>query len=40
MPIKAEQVLRLNEDKSFSYEESKRGFEFDPLAFDKEINKN
>lgn len=32
-PIKAEQVLRLNEDKSFSYEEAQRDFGFEPLAF-------
>ena len=32
-PIKAEQVLRLNENKSFSYEEAQTGFEFRPLSF-------
>jgi nucleoside-diphosphate-sugar epimerase len=34
-PIKAEQVLRLNEDKSFSYEEAKRDFGFSPLPFEE-----
>ena len=33
LPIKAEQVLRLNEDKSFSYEEAKRDFGFSPRSF-------
>jgi nucleoside-diphosphate-sugar epimerase len=33
LPIKAEQVLRLNEDKSFSYEEAKRDFGFNPRSF-------
>jgi nucleoside-diphosphate-sugar epimerase len=32
-PIKAEQVLRLNENKSFSYEEAERDLGFDPLSF-------
>jgi len=36
-PIKAEQVLRLNEDKSFSYEEAEREFGFSPLAFEEGI---
>jgi nucleoside-diphosphate-sugar epimerase len=36
-PIKAEQVLRLNEDKSFSYEEAQRDFGFSPLAFEEGI---
>jgi len=36
-PIKAEQVLRLNENKSFSYEEARRDFGFVPLAFEPGI---
>jgi uncharacterized protein YbjT (DUF2867 family) len=37
LPIKAEQVLRLNENKSFSYEDAQRDFGFNPLAFDEGI---
>lgn len=37
LPIKAEQVLRLNEDKSFSYEEAKRYFGFAPRSFEEGI---
>ena len=36
-PIKAEQVLRLNENKNFSYEEAARDFEFKPLPFEEGI---
>jgi nucleoside-diphosphate-sugar epimerase len=36
-PIKAEQVLRLNENKTFSYEEAQRDFGFRPLAFEEGI---
>ncbi len=36
-PIKAEQVLRLNENKNFSYEEAKRDFGFSPLSFEDGI---
>jgi nucleoside-diphosphate-sugar epimerase len=36
-PIKAEQVLRLNEDKEFRYEEARRDFEFAPLLFEEGI---
>jgi nucleoside-diphosphate-sugar epimerase len=36
-PIKAEQILRLNEDKSFSYEDAQRDFEFRPLTFEEGI---
>jgi nucleoside-diphosphate-sugar epimerase len=36
-PIKAEQVLRLNENKNFSYEEAQRDFGFSPLAFEEGI---
>ncbi len=37
LPIKAEQVLRLNEDKSFSYEGAKRDFGFTPRSFEEGI---
>lgn len=33
LPIKAEQVLRLNEDKAFPYEEAQREFGFSPRSF-------
>jgi len=33
-PIKAEQVLRLNENKDFSYAEAKRDFGFSPRSFE------
>jgi nucleoside-diphosphate-sugar epimerase len=36
-PIKAEQVLRLNENKDFSYTEADRDFEFNPLSFEEGI---
>lgn len=36
-PIKAEQVLRLNENKDFSYAEAKKDFGFTPLAFEEGI---
>jgi nucleoside-diphosphate-sugar epimerase len=36
-PIKAEQVLRLNENKNFSYEEAAKGFGFSPLSFEEGI---
>lgn len=36
-PIKAEQVLRLNENKNFSYEEAEREFDFSPLSFEEGI---
>ena len=32
-PIKSEQILRLNENKNFSYEEAQKGFGFCPLSF-------
>ncbi len=37
-PIKAEQVLRLNENKDFSYAEASRDFGFSPLSFEEGIN--
>lgn len=36
-PIKAEQVLRLNENKNFSYEEAQRDFGFSPSSFEEGI---
>ena len=36
-PIKAEQVLRLNEDKAFSYTEAQRDLDYDPLSFEDGI---
>ncbi|MEW6085824.1 MAG: NAD-dependent epimerase/dehydratase family protein [Chloroflexota bacterium] len=36
-PIKAEQVLRLNENKDFSYAEAQADFGFSPLAFEEGI---
>lgn len=36
-PIKAEQVLRLNEDKAFYYEEANRDFGFSPRSFEEGI---
>lgn len=37
LPIKAEQVLRLNEDKAFSYEDAQRDFGFNPCSFEDGI---
>ena len=37
LPIKAEQVLRLNEDKLFSYEEAQRDFGFSPRSFEEGV---
>lgn len=37
--LKAEQVLRLNEDKDFSYEEAKRDFNYKPLSFEEGIRR-
>ena len=37
LPIKAEQVLRLNESKAFSYEEAQRDFGFGPRSFEEGI---
>jgi nucleoside-diphosphate-sugar epimerase len=36
-PIKAEQILRLNENKDFSYEEAAKDFGFSPLSFEQGI---
>jgi nucleoside-diphosphate-sugar epimerase len=36
-PIKAEQILRLNENKDFSYADAKRDFGFNPLSFEEGI---
>lgn len=35
--LKSEQVLRLNENKNFSYEEAQRDFGFNPLSFEEGI---
>jgi nucleoside-diphosphate-sugar epimerase len=35
--LKAEQVLRLNENKDFSYEDAKRELEYNPLSFEEGI---
>lgn len=37
-PIKGEQVLRLNENKDFSYEEAQRDFDFRPMSFEDGIS--
>jgi nucleoside-diphosphate-sugar epimerase len=37
LPIKAEQVLRLNENKDFSYAEAEKDFGFNPLSFEEGI---
>jgi len=36
-PIKAEQVLRLNENKDFSYTEAEKDFGFSPLSFEEGV---
>ena len=36
-PIKAEQVLRLNENKNFSYQDAERDFGFNPSSFEEGI---
>ena len=36
-PIKAEQVMRLNENKDFSYEEAEKDFGFSPIPFENGI---
>ncbi|HND47215.1 MAG TPA: NAD-dependent epimerase/dehydratase family protein, partial [Anaerolineales bacterium] len=37
LPIKAEQVLRLNENKAFSYEEAQKDFDFNSHSFEEGI---
>jgi nucleoside-diphosphate-sugar epimerase len=37
LPIKAEQVLRLNENKAFSYEDAQKDFSFSPRSFGEGI---
>lgn len=37
LPIKSEQLERLNENKSFNYESAKKVFNFDPLSFQQGI---
>lgn len=36
-PIKAEQILRLNENKNFNYEAAQMDFGFDPISFEEGI---
>jgi len=36
-PIKAEQVLRLNEDKNFDYSDAKDDFGYNPISFSEGI---
>jgi nucleoside-diphosphate-sugar epimerase len=36
-PIKAEQILRLNENKDFSYAEAQKDFGFSPISFEEGI---
>ena len=38
-PIKAEQVLRLNENKNFNYGEAERDFGFSPLSFEDGVRR-
>jgi nucleoside-diphosphate-sugar epimerase len=37
LPIKAEQIRRLNEDKAFSYVEAQEVFGYSPIAFEEGI---
>ena len=37
LPLKSEQILRLNEDKVFSYAEAARDFDYSPLSFEDGI---
>ena len=37
LPIKAEQIQRLNEDKAFDHQEASRVFDFSPIAFSRGI---
>ena len=37
LPIKAEQIERLNEDKDFKYTKASRHFNFSPITFKKGI---
>ena len=39
LPVKAEQILRLNEDKAFSHAEAREAFGYDPIAFEEGIRK-
>jgi nucleoside-diphosphate-sugar epimerase len=39
LPIRAEQVLRLNEDKAFDYSEAARDFGFRPISFSQGIER-
>jgi hypothetical protein len=37
LPIKAEQVMRLNEDKAFDYGQAANDFGYEPLSFEEGI---
>jgi nucleoside-diphosphate-sugar epimerase len=39
LPIKAEQILRLNEDKAFSHAEAQQAFDYAPIAFEEGIRR-
>jgi len=39
LPIKSEQILRLNEDKAFSFEDARRDFGYAPLGFEEGIGR-
>ena len=39
LPIKAEQIRRLNEDKAFSHAEAQEAFGYSPIAFEEGIRK-
>ena len=38
-PLSSEQIMRINEDKSFSHNEASKDFGFDPLSFKSGVNK-
>ena len=38
LPIKSEQILRINENKTFSHKKAKDLFSFNPMSFEKGIN--
>lgn len=39
LPLKAEQIMRLNEDKAFDYSEASRDFDYQPLSFSEGIRR-
>jgi hypothetical protein len=38
LPIKAEQILRLNEDKAFEFDDASRDFGYSPRSFEDGIS--